>query len=85
MKFVNEGYRNANEEPESQNVANMIKQGVKATKPGAQPADRSFVPFKSPFTEEIINTSKEVDVGVSNEGGASSLRSEGANNDAAQK
>lgn len=35
LKFVNEGYRNANEEPESQNVANMIKQGVKATKPGA--------------------------------------------------
>ena len=60
LKYVNEGYTNANAEPESQNIANMLKQGVKATKPGAQPADRHFTPFKSPFTEEIINTSKEI-------------------------
>ena len=86
LKFVNEGYRNANEEPESANVAKMIKQGVKATKPGAAPADRQFQPFKSPFTEEIINTSKEVDGDHSNkEGGASSLLSEGGKNESPKK
>jgi len=29
-------------------------------KTGQQTSERTFLPFKSPFTEEIINTSKEI-------------------------
>ena len=53
LKELNEIYRNGSEEPETQNVAAMIKQGVKH-KPGAAPPEKMFEPFTSPFTEGII-------------------------------
>ena len=53
IRDLNEIYRNGSEEPETQNVAAMIKQGVKH-KPGAAPPEKMFEPFTSPFTEDII-------------------------------
>ena len=57
LKAINDGYTRS--DPESANVANMGKQGMK-NKPGTSASERVFAPFKSPFTEEIINTSKEL-------------------------
>lgn len=75
LKAVNEGYLNSKEPPESKNVTNMLKQGVK-TKNGAPSIEREFQPFKSPFTEEIINTSKEVAEGESQKDQASHISSQ---------
>ena len=57
LKAINDGYTRS--DPESANVANLSKQGMK-NKPGNSASERVFAPFKSPFTEEIINTSKEL-------------------------
>lgn len=47
LKRLNDNYKNLNDEPESQNVANILKQGVR-TKNTATLADRVFEPFKIP-------------------------------------
>jgi len=39
-------------------VTGLIKPGQK-NKPGQPSSERVFAPFKSPFTEEIINTSQD--------------------------
>ena len=55
LAVINEGYMNRDED---QTLQGLPKNVVK--KAGQQTTERQFAPFKSPFTEEIINTSKEV-------------------------
>ena len=55
LNAINDNYKNAKEDSD---LPALSKQAIK--KPNSHQAERSFEPFKSPFTEEIINTSKEI-------------------------
>ena len=52
LNAINEGYKNKKDE--------MVTTGAAKIKPGTGQLERQFQPFKSPFVDEIINTSKEV-------------------------
>ena len=55
LKTINEGYLNGEQDSD---LPILAKPGVK--KPSSHQAERTYEAFKSPFTEEIINTSKEI-------------------------
>lgn len=57
LQAINDGYTRP--DPESAAGANLSRPGNK-NKVGQPSSERVFAPFKSPFTEEIINTSKEI-------------------------
>lgn len=55
LNVINEGYMNAKEDSD---LPILAKPQIK--KPSSHQAERTFEPFKSPFVDEIINTSKEI-------------------------
>lgn len=58
LKAINKAYKNGRAEPESANMEKILKHGARSKNPAEQ--ERLFQSFKTPFTDEIINTSKEV-------------------------